>query len=64
MKTSSEKPRGAALLWSLPVENASAPIFAFGAFLVAVGGLPIAKMFFLGAAAGALATWIGLRMAA
>jgi hypothetical protein len=58
---SPEKPRPPALLLSLRLEDVSVPVFAFGALLVAVGGLPLVKFFFLGTAAGALATWAALR---
>lgn len=61
MTLAPEKPRAATLLLSLPIEGVSVPIFVIGALLVALGGFPIARMFFVGAGIGALVTWITLR---
>jgi len=61
MKLAPEKPRAASLLLSLPIEGASVPIFVLGALLVALGGFPIARLFFMSAGIGALVTWVALR---
>lgn len=61
MKPAPEKPLAATLLLSLPIESVSVPVFVLGALLVALGGFPIARLFFASAGIGALATWITLR---